>query len=60
VDVRTCLKSAKRSFWKCWLRSFSDSVIGTLVKRDTTSKLTMRSPGCSFMASKIWINWPEF
>jgi len=30
------------------------------VKRDTTPKLTIRSPGCTCRLSRIWVKWTEF
>jgi hypothetical protein len=55
-----CLKSARRSSSKCWLRSCSVSVIDTLVNRGTTSKLTIRSSGCTLKESNVCTNWREF
>ena len=40
MDVSTCLNNARTSPSKWWLRSSIESTIGTLVKRDNTSKLT--------------------
>ena len=42
------------------LQSSSESTVGTLVNRDTTSKLTIRSSGCTRRDSNIWMNWKEF
>jgi len=60
VDVSTSLNNAKMSSEKWWLRRESESSTGTLVKRDTTSKLTIRSPGCTCRLSRIWVKWTEF
>ena len=48
------------SLLKCWQRSVSESSTGNLVNRDTTSKLTMRSPGFIFNDSSILMKWNEF
>ena len=60
VDVSTSLNNTRTPSSKWWLRSSSESTIGTLVNRDTTSKLTIRSSGCTCRDSNIWKNWKEF
>ena len=54
MDVSTCLYSARVSSLKCWLSSVSESSTGTFVNRDTTSKLTIKSPG--FVCSDLSVS----
>jgi len=53
VEVSVCLKSDKISLSKCLLKSFKESKIGTLVNKDTISKLTIKSPGWILMEFKV-------
>ena len=55
MDVGTCLNNARASSSKWWLRSSSESTVGTLVNRDTTSNLTIRSSGCTCGYSNICV-----
>jgi hypothetical protein len=43
VEVRTRLNKARIFSLKCWTRRIRDSTTGTLVKRDATLKMTIRS-----------------
>ena len=60
VEVSTNLNNAKMSSVKWWLRRESESSTGTLVKRDITSKLTIRSLGCTCILSRICMKRLEF
>ena len=53
-------KRSRISLLTCKLSHSSEAPIGTLVNRDTISKLSVSSCGCIQMASSIWVNWAEF